>query len=227
GRFEDALDLATRQDVSLQQQALLAIGAVELDAKQARALVARFRKAPRRRDAESQGTYQHRFARLHLMLDRVDDALAILAKMRDCRVSGHGPAYLAYEILERLEARPAEASPERVRAILAALAGPSVIPQELAAVVTGALRRAYAVADAALRAQIVEVHAGALRAKLPAGDGAMVDAGVGAALGQAGLLGDADAAFERAVRAAREGRRIHFSGSALIGAAAYAELAAR
>src|SRR5690606_12284546 len=84
-----------------------------------------------------------------------------------------------------------------------------------------------AVVDAALRAQIVEVHAGALRAKLPAGDGAMVDAGVGAALGQAGLLGDADAAFERAVRAAREGRRIHFSGSALIGAAAYAELAAR
>ncbi|GAA2640120.1 hypothetical protein GCM10010399_87050 [Dactylosporangium fulvum] len=166
-RFDDALALATRLGPSEQQRSLLALATPGLPAASAKALVAAFRKCPKRsRERDDQMVYQHRLARLFLALDRFDDALAVLGRMRDCRISGYGPGPLAREVLRWLDGRRAEATPERLRAVLDVLAGDRVIPQELAAVVADAVPLAHALADEPLRAEIVEVRVPRLRARL-------------------------------------------------------------
>ncbi|MGX7675175.1 hypothetical protein [Plantactinospora sp. DSM 117369] len=187
-RFDDALTLATRLDPSQQQRALLTLATPGLTPARAKALVAAFRKCPKGgRERDVQMIYQHRFARLFLALERVDDALAVLSRMRDCRVSGYGPGPLALEVLRWLDGRRAAATPERLRAVLDILAGPGVIPQELAAVVADVVPLGYALADEQLRTEIVDVHVPRLRARLRNMPWALLaDAGLGAALVETG-----------------------------------------
>ncbi|RGC70899.1 hypothetical protein C5N14_00160 [Micromonospora sp. MW-13] len=189
GRFDDALTLAKRLGPNEQQRALLALAAPGLPAARAKALVAAFRKCPKgSRERDAQMMYQHRFAQLFLALDRVDDALVVLSRMRDCRVSGYGPGPLARELLRWLGCRREAATPERLRAVLDVLADPRVIPQELAAVVAEVVPLAHALADEHLRAELVDVRVPRLRARLRGVRRwvLMADVGLGAALVEAG-----------------------------------------
>ncbi|GAA3776252.1 hypothetical protein GCM10022225_75320 [Plantactinospora mayteni] len=187
-RFDDAFTLATRLDPGQQQRALLTLATPGLTPARAKALVAAFRKCPKGgRERDVQMIYQHRFARLFLALERVDDALAVLSRMRDCRVSGYGPGPLALDVLRWLDGRREAATPERLRAVLDTLAGPGVIPQELAAVVADVVPLGYALADEPLRTEIVDVHVPRLRARLRTVPWALLaDAGLGAALVETG-----------------------------------------
>ncbi|MDG4788656.1 hypothetical protein O7626_22480 [Micromonospora sp. WMMD1102] len=208
-RFDDALTLATRLGPIQQQRALLTLAMPGgLSPARARALVAAFRKCPKGgRERDAQMVYQHRFARLLLALERVDDALAVLHRMRDCRVSGYGPAPLALDVLRRLDDRPDVATPERLRAVLDVLATPWVIPQELAAVVASVVPLAHALADEPLRAEIVDVHVPRLRARLRNNSWALlVDAGLGAALAEAGDATALDPVFGQAAGGRTEAR---------------------
>ncbi|MEU6077173.1 hypothetical protein [Micromonospora sp. NPDC047074] len=189
GRFDDALALAIRLGPSHQQRALLTLATTGLPAARAKALVSAFRKCPKGgRERDTQMIYQHRFAQLCLALDRVDDALAVLGRMRDCRVSGYGPGPLAREVLRWLGGRREAATPERLRAVLDVLADPRVIPQELAAVVVEVFPLVHALADVRLRAELVEVRVPQLRARLRGVRRwlLMADVGLGAARVEAG-----------------------------------------
>ncbi|WP_238005312.1 hypothetical protein KZZ52_17385 [Dactylosporangium sp. AC04546] len=199
-RFDDALALATRLGPTEQQRSLLALATPGLPAARAKALVAAFRKCPKRsRERDDQMVYQHRLARLFLALDRIDDALAVLGRMRDCRISGYGPAPLAREVLRWLDGRRTEATSERLRAVLDVLAGDRVIPQELASVVVDAVPLAHALADEPLRAEIVEVRVPRLRARLRVLRWwQLADAGLAAALVDAGDRTAADRLFAEA-----------------------------
>jgi hypothetical protein len=200
GRFDDAIALAVRLGARAQQHALLRLAAPDLPPAHVKALVAAFRKCPKGgRERDVQMTYQHRFARLLLTFGQVDDAVTVLSRMRDCRISTYGPGPLAFEILRWLHERTKEATPQRLRAVLDVLAEPRVIPQELAAVVTEAIRLSHALADEPLRAEIVDVHVPRLRARLWRTDRLMVDAGLAAALVATGDRTAADALYPKAV----------------------------
>ncbi|MEO3745565.1 hypothetical protein [Plantactinospora sp. B5E13] len=208
-RFDDALTLATRLGPRSQQRALLTLATPGLSAARAKALVAAFRRCPKGgRDRDQQMVYQHRFARLFLALDRVDDALAVLGRMRDCRVSGYGPGPLALEVVRWLDGRREAVTPERLRAVLEALAGPGVIPQELAAVVAEVVPLVYPLADEELRAEIVDVHVPRLRGRVGnwRPSRLMVDAGLGAALVETGDATALDPVFTAAVAGRTDSR---------------------
>ncbi|MEV4758455.1 hypothetical protein AB0J86_25585 [Micromonospora sp. NPDC049559] len=208
GRFDDALTLATRLGPDAQQRALLALATPGLPATRARALVAAFRSCPKRgRERDHQMIYQHRFARLFLALERVDDALAVLGRMRDCRYSGYGPGPLAREVARWLDGRREQATPQRLRAVLAVLADPRVIPQELAAVVADVVPLVHALADEPLRAEIVDRHVPELRARLRRTSWPLLaDVGLGAALVATGDVTALDPLFARAVDGPTGGR---------------------
>ncbi|MBE1489274.1 hypothetical protein [Plantactinospora soyae] len=199
-RFDDALTLATRLEPRQQQRALLTLATPGLALARAKVLVAAFRKCPKGgRERDVQMIYQHRFARLFLALGRVDDALAVLGRMRDCRVSGYGPGPLVLEVLRWLDGRREAATPERLGAVLDVLAGPGLIPQELAAVVADVVPLAHGLADERLRTEIVDVHVPRLRARLRnTRSGLLVDAGLGAALVGTGDATALDPVFTQA-----------------------------
>ncbi|GIG91140.1 hypothetical protein [Plantactinospora endophytica] len=207
-RFDDALTLATRLEPSRQQRALLTLATPGLPPARAKALVAAFRKCPKGgRERDVQMIYQHRFARLFLALERVDDALAVLGRMRDCRVSGYGPGPLALEVLRWLDGRREAATSERLCAVLDVLVGPGVIPQELAAVVADVVPLAHGLADERMRAEIVDVHVPRLRARLRnTRSGLLVDAGLGAALVEAGDATALDPVFAQAANGRTDSR---------------------
>ncbi|WP_326564082.1 hypothetical protein [Micromonospora peucetia] len=202
GRFDDAFALAIRLGSNQQQRALLTLATPGLPAARAKALVAAFRKCPKSgRGRDEQMIYQHRFAQLFLAVDRVDGALAVLSRMRDCRVSGYGPGPLAREVLRWLGGRREAATPERLRAVLDVLADPRVIPQELAAVVVEAVPLAHALADGQLRAELVDVRVPQLRARLRGVRlwQLLADVGLGAALVDAGDVTALDSVCAQAV----------------------------
>lgn len=206
-RFDDALTLATRLGPWPQQRALLTLAIPGLPAARAKALVAAFRKCPKGgRERDAQMMYQHRFARLFLALGRIDDALAVLGRMRDCRVSGYGPGPLALEVLRWLDGRPGTVTPERLRAVLDTLAGPGVISHELAAVVADVVPLVHALADEELRAEIVDVHVPRLRSRLPRTRQLLADAGLGAALAANGDTTALDPVYAEAVSGRTDSR---------------------
>lgn len=208
-RIDDALTLATRLGPRAQQRALLTLAVPGLPAARAKALVAAFRTCPKGgRERDAQMMYQHRFARLFLALERIDDALAVLGRMRDCRVSGYGPGPLALEVVRWLDGRRETVTPERLRVVLETLAGPGVIPQELAAVVADVLPLVHALADEELRAEIVDVHVPRLRGRVGnwRPSRLMVDAGLGAALVGAGDATALDPVFTAAVAGRTDSR---------------------
>ncbi|MEV7230961.1 hypothetical protein AB0M79_28670 [Polymorphospora sp. NPDC051019] len=200
-RFDDALTLATRLGPNQQQRALLTLAIPGLPTARAQALVVAFRKCPKGgRGRDTQMVYQHRLARLFLALDRVDDALAVLGRMRDCRISGYGPAPLAREVLRWLDGRREAATRERLRVVLDVLADPRVIPQELAAVVADVVPLAYTLADEQLRAEIVNVDAPRLRARLKVRSWLrLADVALGATLVEAGDVTALDPVYAQAV----------------------------
>ncbi|MAT24130.1 MAG: hypothetical protein CMN29_04040 [Sandaracinus sp.] len=216
---EPSPDWKESPDPRTQRAALLAIAEVKLGAKERKKLVARFEKAPRARDRDSQGVYKHQLGEVLLGAGDVDRALKVLAKMKDCRVAGRGPAYLARAVERWLAAHPEEASPERVGAVLEALASKRVIAQCLADVVHESVRQLAALAPAE-----VEARLGALRGQFRgSGDQALVDAGWAAALYEAGDEARGQAAFEGVLEKVR-GTRIHFWSEALFSAATAAGL---
>jgi len=194
---------------------LLAIGAVPLDAKQAKTLKARYKKCPKwGRDNDSQQTWKHDFGRLHLLLDEVDDALKVLKGMKDCRISRRGPAYLALDIAQHLLAHPKQSTGTRVDDLLDVLMGSSVIPQDLAAVVPEVIWTLS-----------LEKRAAALRNLLYDGDACLADAGLAVAWARAGETKKCHLAFRKAVDTCRGGRTRFTVSSWLFRAATQAELA--
>ncbi|MBL7519657.1 hypothetical protein I6A84_16515 [Frankia sp. CNm7] len=199
-RFDDALTLATRLGPSQQQLALLTLATPGLTPKRAKALVAAFRKCPKGdRSRDIQMIYHHRFARLFLALERVDDALVILSRLRDGRISGYGPDPLALEVLRWLDGRREAATPERLRAVLDVLASPGNIHQ-LAAVVADVVPLAHALADEQLRTEIVDVYVPRLRARLrdTGSRELLADAGLGAVIIETGDATALDPVYARA-----------------------------
>ncbi|GAA4262372.1 hypothetical protein GCM10022255_098770 [Dactylosporangium darangshiense] len=179
GRLGEALELTTRIGPWQRQRALLGLADIADDAGLAKVHAA-FRKAPKAdRSRDAQMVWKHRLASLALRRGLADDAIATATGMKDCRIVDHGPAPLALEILRWLADRPAEATPERLRAIADVLAGPAVIAQELAAVVTEALLLLHRLADPALRAELAGARVPALRGRLSWNPPILVDAGVG------------------------------------------------
>ncbi|WP_229070117.1 hypothetical protein [Actinoplanes sp. DH11] len=155
GRFAEAIDLAGTLGADTRQRTLLSLASPDLPPARAKALVAAYRKCPRAsRRREDQVFYRSRWIRLLLALDRVDDALAALAGLPDCRYAGYGPAPLTLDILRRFADRPAEATPARLRALLDVLAGDHVIPQELESVVIEVVRLVNRLGDATVRAEL-------------------------------------------------------------------------
>ncbi|MER7002047.1 hypothetical protein ABT297_03240 [Dactylosporangium sp. NPDC000555] len=188
GRLGEALELAARLGPWARQGALLRLAEGATGADAARVLAA-FRKCPKAdRSRDAQMVWRHRLGSLLLRGDRVDEALDVLAGMKDCRIVGHGPGPLALEILRHLAERPQEATPPRLRAVVAVLNSPAVIPQELAAVVVEAMIILHRLADPPLRADLTGVHAATLGARLRWYPAQYVAAGVGAALVEAGDL---------------------------------------
>ncbi|HTJ37560.1 MAG TPA: hypothetical protein VL738_30385 [Dactylosporangium sp.] len=186
GRLGEALELTTRIGPWERQRALLGLADIADDAGLAKVHAA-FRKAPKAdRSRDAQMVWKHRLASLALRRGLVDDAVATLAAMKDCRIVDHGPAPLALEILRWLAERPAEATPERLRAVADVLAAPAVIPQELAAVVTESLLLLFRLADPALRAELSGARVPALRGRLSWNPPILVDAGAAAAAVEAG-----------------------------------------
>jgi hypothetical protein len=228
GRATEALELAARLQPNARQEALLAVTRVVTDERDARAVVTAFRACPKGgRDRDQQMTHRHRFARVLLTFGRFDDALAELAEMRDCRISGFGPAELAWELVRWLDQRPEEATGLRLRAILDVLQSPNVIPQELAAQVARVLHRVLVLADPALRTEIINVRATAMRPRLHSGDQALVDAGLAAGLLAVGRHGEATALLRDAAWPTHRGHRLSYMARPLIEAIAAAELAER
>ncbi|WP_148086359.1 hypothetical protein [Micromonospora sp. HM5-17] len=203
-RFDDALTLAARLYPDDQQCALLTLAVPGLAPARAKALVTAFRKCPRLGRSEvSRMTYQHRFARLFLGLERVDDALAVLGRMRHRkRDSKYGPAPLARELVRWLAARREAATPERLRAILEALVGPWISPESLGDVVLDVVRLASALADEQLRAEILEVHVPRLQERLADRTywPALIDAVRGVVLVEAGDPTALDPVFAKAAQ---------------------------
>ncbi|MGW4501307.1 hypothetical protein ACWENR_22165 [Micromonospora sp. NPDC004336] len=228
GRAGEALELAARLHPHDRQEALVAAARAVTGARDARAVVAAFRACPKGgRDRDRQVAYRHRFARVLLACGRVDDALAELSRMRDCRTSGFGPAPLASELTRWLDQRPDEATGQRLRAVLDVLESPHVIPQELAPCVAPVLHRVFVLADPALRTEIIDARAAGLRARLQPGDRALVDAGLAAGLAAVGRVDEATSFLRDAVRTAQHGRRLFFRAWPLFEAAAEADLADR
>jgi hypothetical protein len=226
GRVGEALELAARLQPSDRQEALVAVAQAVTDDRDVRAVTAAFRACPKAgRDRDQQVIHRHRFARVLLTFGRVDDALAELARMRDCRYSGFGPAEFVAELVRWLDRRPEEATGERLRALLDVLESPNVIPQELAAQVTGVLHRVFVLADPALRAEMTGTRAAALRRKSRSDRAALVDAGLAAGLLAVGRTSEATAVLHRAVAVAGPGRRLPDLIEPLITAAADAALA--
>ncbi|WP_141721902.1 hypothetical protein [Micromonospora citrea] len=228
GHAGEALELAARLNPHDRQEALVATARVVTDARDARAVVAAFRACPKGgRDRDRQMAHRHRFARMLLALGRVDDALTELSRMRDCRTSGFGPAPLAWELVRWLDQRPDEATGQRLRAVLDALASPHVIPQELAPCVAPVLHQVFVLADPVLRAEIAGARASGLRARLQPGDRALVDAGLAAGLAAVGRIDEATEFLRAAVRTARHGRQLFLRPWPLIEAAVAADVADR
>ena len=228
GRRDEALELATRLQPHARQEALVAMALVVTDQRDAWAVVAAFRACPKGdRSRDQQMMHRHRLARVLLAFGRVDDALAELAKMRDCRYTGFGPAQLAWEIVRWFDQRPGEATGQRLRVVLDVLESPDVIPQELAAHVAKVLHRVFLLAGPALRTEVIDTRASGLRARLQPGDWALVDAGLAAGLIAAGRVDEAMAFLRGATRTARHGRRLFFMVRPLIAAAVDAGLADR
>jgi hypothetical protein len=228
GRLKEALDFAARFEPRVRQEALAATAQVVTGDRDARAVVAAFRACPKGgRDRDQQMTYQHRFARVLLALGRVDDALGVLVKMRDCRISSFGPAPLAWEVVCWFDKRRDEADPQRLRTVLDALASPNVIPQELAPCVSAILRELFVLGDPTFHAELLNTHAARLRARLQSGDRALVDAGLAAGLVAVGRADEAPAFLRDAVASAHRGQRIFFTAQPLIEAAVDAGLVER
>ncbi|WP_433218193.1 hypothetical protein ACQP00_11795 [Dactylosporangium sp. CS-047395] len=176
GRLDDALALAARLEPRTRQTALVRLAPIG-DPK----ILAAFKKSPKAsRSRDDQMLWRHRLGSLQLRYGAIDDAIATLASMRDCRYAEYGPAVLALELLRALDA--GEADPERLDKVLAVLLSAAVIPQELAAVVTESvllLHRNGALTAA--QAQALRAHLRQHPADLVAGglalDGAQPDTG--------------------------------------------------
>ncbi|MBG0566462.1 hypothetical protein [Actinoplanes aureus] len=165
GRFDEALTFAVTLGADARQRALLRLARLGRPAE--RALVAAYRKCPRAsRQRDDQVIYRCRLISLLLASDRVDDALAELASLPDCRYAGYGPAPLAVEVLRRFADRPAEATPARLRAVLDVLAGDHVIAQELREVVVDAVRLVHHLGDATVRAELAATDVPRMRDRL-------------------------------------------------------------
>ncbi|WP_250037244.1 hypothetical protein [Paractinoplanes maris] len=227
GRLTEALELAARLQPYARQESLVAVAQIVTDDSEARTVVAAFRKCPKvSRERGQQGIHRHRLALVLLTFGRIDDALSELAKMRDCRYVGFGPAELVAELVQWFGQRPEEATAQRVRALLDVLLTPNVIHQDLAEQVAGVLHRVFVLADPALRTEIVDTYAVPLRAKLRS-EHALVDVGLAAGLL---TIGRAEAAMDvlRAGAAATSpGRRLPHMAHPLIEAAMEADLAGR
>ncbi|WP_432988379.1 hypothetical protein [Dactylosporangium sp. CA-233914] len=162
GRLDDALTLTTRLDPRRRQAALMRIETTDGDR-----LLTAWRKCPKTgRTRDEQQMWRHRLGTLQLRFGKVDDALRSLAGMRDCRVSGYGPAYLTREIARHLAAHPDQATDARLREILGALTGEAIIPQELATVITEVLIHVYRLGDPLLRKTLNETYADTFRTRL-------------------------------------------------------------
>ncbi|GAA1656656.1 hypothetical protein [Actinoplanes couchii] len=191
GRLAEALELAARLQPRARQLALVAVAGLVTDERDARAVVAAFRACPKAsRERDQQMIHRHRFARVLLTFGRVDDALSELARMRDCRVGGFGPAVLVTEILRRLADRPELATGDRLRALLDVMMSSHVIHQERIAHVADLLHRAFVFADPDLRTEIIDIRVPLLRETLRS-DRAHADAGLAAGLLATGRTGAA------------------------------------
>ncbi|MFI5909367.1 hypothetical protein [Dactylosporangium sp. NPDC051541] len=157
GNVGDALKLAARLGVKARQDALLRLAdATGPDA--ADRVIAAFRKCPKvSQKTPDKQRWQERLGGIQLGYGRIDDAFATLAEMRGSKYVGYGPALLVGRMLRDLD--PAELTEERIRTLLATLLSAEVTTQDLVGLATEALMVLYSAADAALRAELLAVHA--------------------------------------------------------------------